>query len=185
MSETENVKATTTKRNSRKTTQKKTETVPYDIETFEDELNLDKKVTVKNLAGWEVSFYRKHDGTGAINITKGGLQRLSRNEIQAQINDGNLLFIGAGNGSHATLYIEDADTRRWVGFEDENNPQMVFTEELVKKLFDMNQSDFETNLPIYIRTRAEKFALIETIRKLGLNDYRKIVFAENYTGFRV
>ena len=49
----------------------------------------------------------------------------------------------------------------------------------------MNQSDFETNLPIYIHTRAEKFALIETIRNLGLNDYRKIVFAENYTGFKV
>ena len=148
-------------------------------------LNLDEKVTVKNLAGWKVSFMRKHDGEGAIKITQGGQQLLSRNEIQAQINDGNTLFIGSGNGSHATIYIEDADTRKWVGFEDENNPQMVFTDELVGKLFNMNQSEFETNLPIYISTRAEKFALIEAIRRLGFNDYRKIMFAEQHTGFKV
>lgn len=151
----------------------------------EKPLNLDEKVTVRNLAGWKVSFMRKHDGEGAIKITQGGQQRLSRNEIQAQINDGNTLFVGTGNGSHATLYIEDAATRKWVGFEDENRPQLVFTDGLVEKLFSMNQAEFETNLPVYISTRAEKFALIEAIRRLGFNDYRKIVFAEKHTGFKI
>ena len=140
----------------------------------EKPLNLDEKVTVRNLAGWKVSFMRKHDGEGAIKITQGGQQRLSRNEIQAQINDGNTLFVGTGNGSHATLYIEDAATRK-----------LVFTDGLVEKLFSMNQAEFETNLPVYISTRAEKFALIEAIRRLGFNDYRKIVFAEKHTGFKI
>ena len=151
----------------------------------EKPLNLDERVTVKNLAGWSVFFERKHDGVGSIEITPGGQQRLSRNEIQAQINDGNTLFIGSGNGSHATIYIEDAATRKWVGFEDENRPQLVFTDGLVKKLFSMNQAEFETNLPIYISRRVEKFAFIEAVRRLGFNDYRKIIFAENYTGFKV
>ena len=151
----------------------------------EKPLNLDERVTVRNLAGWKVSFMRKHDGEGDIKITQGGQQRLSRNEIQAQINDGNTLFVGTGDGSHATLYIEDAATRKWVGFEDENRPQLVFTDDLVDKLFSMSQTEFETNLPIYISTRAEKFALIEAIRRLGFNDHRKIVFAENHTGFKI
>lgn len=153
---------------------------------IEDEINLDTRVTVKNLAGWDVTFARKHDGDGAVIISKDSQQRLSRNEIQAQINDGNTLFSGIdGHGSHATLYIEDTTTRKWVGFEEDNSPQFVFTDNLVKKLFEMSQSDFETNLPIYIKTRAEKYALIEAIKRLGFNDYKKMVFASNFAGYKL
>lgn len=150
-----------------------------------EDLNLDTKVTVKNLAGWDVTFARKHDGIGAVIITKEGRQRLSRNEIQAQINDGNKLFIGIGNGEHATIFIEDEATRKWVGFEDDNNPQKVFTDKVVEDLFAMTQGEFEQMLPYYIVTRAEKYALIEAIKRLGFNDYRKIVFATNYTGYKI
>ena len=85
---------------------------------LDENLNLDTRVTVKNLAGWDVTFKRKHDGDGDILITKEGKQRLSRNEIQAQVNGGNKLFVGVGNGKHATIYIEDDVTRQWVGFEE-------------------------------------------------------------------
>ncbi len=152
---------------------------------IDENLNLDTRVTVKNLAGWDVTFKRKHDGDGDVLITKEGKQRLSRNEIQAQVNDGNKLFVGVGNGKHATIYIEDAETRQWVGFEDENNPQEVFTDELVERLFAMSQSDFETSLSTYIVTRAEKYALIEAIKRLEFNDYHKIMFASNYTGYKL
>lgn len=152
----------------------------------EEELNLDAKVTVKNLAGWKVTFARLHDGVGDIVIAEDGKQRLSRNEVQAQINSGNKLFVGTdGQGSHATLYIDDAPTRKLVGFEDDGEPQFVFTDETVKKLFAMGDSDFERNLPVYIQTRAEKYAFIESIKKLSLNDYRKMVLASNYTGYKI
>lgn len=151
-----------------------------------DNLNLDAKITVRNLAGWDVTFSRKHDGMGDIIIVADGKQRLSRNEVQAQINSGNKLFIGTdGRGSHATLYIDDEATRRLVGFEDDHEKQCVFTEDTVKELFSMNYQEFERKLPEIIRTRAEKYALIQVIKKLGFNDYRKIVFASNYTGYKI
>ena len=153
---------------------------------IEEDLNLDAKVTVKNLAGWDVTFARLHDGMGDVIIVANGQQRLSRNEISAQVNNSNKLFTGSdANGSHATIYIDDVATRRFLGFEDEDRPQMVFTEQLVKDLFNMSQSDYETALPKYIRTRAEKYALIETIKKLRLNDYAKMMFASKYTGYKL
>lgn len=151
----------------------------------EEELNLDVKVTVKNLAGWDVTFARKHEGNGAVIITKEGKQRLSRNEIQAQVNDGNRLFIGTGNGAHATIYIEDESTRKWLGFEDENTKQEVFTDELAKRLFNMEFSQYKESLSTLIVTRAEKYALIEAIKRLDFNDYRKITYASNYTGYKI
>lgn len=161
--------------------------ISYDTSTaIEDDLNLDAKVTVKNLAGWNVAFARLQDGYGDVSIVANGQQRLSRNEVIAQINNNNRLFTGIdSNGGHATVYIDDAATRRWVGFEEDGKPQMVFTEKLVKDLFNMNQSDYEDSLPKLIRTRAEKYALIETIKKLKLNDYAKIVFASEYTGYKL
>lgn len=153
---------------------------------IEEDLNLDAKVTVKNLAGWDVTFARKQDGQGDIIIAANGQQRLSRNEVIAQVNNNNTLFTGYDTiGSHATVYIEDAATRRWLGFEEKGKPQKIFTEDLVSKLFNMSQAEYEKALPEYIRTRAEKYALIETIRKLRLNDYSKIVFATKYTGYRL
>lgn len=155
-------------------------------DVFGESINLDAKVTIKNLAGWDVGFVRLQDGVGDVKIVANGQQRLSRNEIAAQINNGNKLFVGTdGLGSHATLYITDAETRKWVGFEDKKRKQMVFTDSIAKDLFKMNQNDFETNLPKYIKTRAEKYAFIEAIKNLKLNDYSKIVFASKYTGFNI
>lgn len=155
-------------------------------ELDDEELNLDAKVTIRNLAGWKVTFARLHDGFGDVVIAENGQQRLTRNEVQAQINSGNKLFVGTdGNGSHATLYIEDAPTRKMVGFEDTDRPQFVFTDDTVKKMFRMSDADFEKNLPVFITTRAEKYALIEAIKRLGFNDYRKIVIASDYTGYKI
>jgi hypothetical protein len=166
-----------------KTTAKaKTETAKdeFDLEN----LNLDAKVTVRNLAGWGVGFARIHEN-GDVNFAPNGKQRLSRNEVQAQVNNNNRLFVGTdGQGSHATIYIEDAATRRLVGFEDEGRAQLIFTDETAKKLFNMNYAAYEAALPELVKTDAERNALMEAIRRLNLNDYKKIIFAEKYTGYR-
>lgn len=159
---------------------------PYSNPVTEEDLNLDAKVTINNLAGWDVTFARLHDGVGDVTIVANGHQRLSRNEVIAQVNNNNKLFIGSDtNGSHATIYIDDEPTRKLLGFEEDGRPQMVFTEQLVKDLFDMSQAEYEDKLPVYIRTRAEKYALIKTIKKLQLNDYAKMVFASEYAGYKL
>lgn len=158
--------------------------------TVEDEVlkddftdaDLEKRVLVRNIADWDVCF-RLREVEGDALITKNSKRRFTRNEIQAQVYNGNNLFSGVdGNGSHATLYIEDAPTRRWLNFETKDKPQMIFTDETVKKLFAMSDDVFKATLSQYIVTRAEKYALMEAIERLKLNDYRKIIYCSEYTG---
>lgn len=172
----------------KKTETKKATTSPKEQAktVMEEDLNLDSKVTVRNLAGWDVTFARLQDGVGDVVIVANGQQRLSRNEVIAQINNNNKLFTGIDTiGSHATIYIDDAPTRRWVGFDDEDREQNIFKEKLVKDLFSLSQAEFENKLPQSIRTRAEKYAFVETIKKLHLNDFRKIMYTINYTGYKI
>lgn len=151
-----------------------------------EELNLDTKVTVRNIAGWTVGFKRIADGYGDVTITPNGSTRLSRNEIISQIQDGNRLFIGIDEkGSHATLIIEDKATRMEVDFETDTNEQVLFSDDKVKSLFDKTQNVFEKHFINEIKTRAEKYAAMQTIKKLKLNDYAKIRFAEKYTGYKL
>lgn len=152
------------------------------------ELNLEQQVTVRSIAGWIVGFARL-TSIGDVTIPKRGAIRLTRNEIISQVQNGNRLFTGVdGLGSHATLYIDDELTRKEVGFDDINGAgkQDVFTDETVKRLFTTKSiKSFEENVRDSIRTRAEKYALMVSIIRLGLNDYDKIQFSEKYTGFKL
>lgn len=161
-----------------------TEDIEEDVVVKKKELNLDAKVTVKNLAGWTVTFARIQDGIGDIIIVGGGSQRLSRNEIIAQIQIGNTLFNGVdGKGSHATIYIDDAATREEVDFESKDKKQTVITDAVVKTLFGYDQTKFENELPKVVLTRAEKYAVMQIIKKLNIDNYAKIKFVEKYTGY--
>lgn len=150
-------------------------------------LDLDEKVTIKSIAGWTVGFSRISDGFGDVTIAPNGSTRLSRNEIISQIQNDNKLFTGIdGKGSHATLIIDDKPTRIEVDFETDNTEQNLFSEEKIKKLFNYKrQKDFENSFVKEIKTRAEKFASMQAIKKLQLNDYNKIRFVEKYTGYRL
>lgn len=155
-------------------------------ENVMEELNLDKKITIKNIAGWGVSFSRKTE-IGDVDIAPGGSARLSRNEIITQVQGGNTLLSGIdGLGSHATIYIDDAPTRVELGFDSEDGKvkQEVFTDEKVKEVFSLKtQKAFEKRFVEAFCTRAEKYAVINAIKRLGLNDYNRIRFAEKYTGY--
>lgn len=152
-----------------------------------EELNLDAKVTVRNIAGWTVGFARIADGYGDVTITPNGSTRLSRNEIISQVQSGNRLFTGVdGKGSHATLIIEDKVTRIEVDFETESEEQVLFSDDKVKRLFELKtQNTFENHFVNEIKTRAEKYAAMQTIKKSQLNDYAKIRFVEKYTGYKL
>lgn len=152
----------------------------------EEALNLEQKVTVKSIAGWSVGFSRI-DGVGDIAIPPEGRIKLTRSEIIAQTQTDNKLFAGIdGMGSHATLYIDDAATRKELEFESEDGKrkQAILTEDVMRSLFNIkSQSSFESQFAEAVKTRAEKYAAMQIIKKLGLNDYNKIVFAVDYTGY--
>lgn len=152
------------------------------------ELNLDQKVTVRNIANWPVTFARI-DGIGDIIIPPNATARLTRNEIISQAQTGNRLFVGAdGLGSHATLIVEDAPTKVELGFESEDGKttQNVFTDAKVKELFALKtKAAFEKRLVSDIVTRAEKKALIEAAKRMKLNDFEKVRAIEAHTGFKM
>lgn len=154
----------------------------------EEPLNLEQKVTVRSIAGWSVGFSRI-DGIGDIAIPPEGRIKLTRSEIIAQTQTDNKLFAGIdGMGSHATLYIDDVATRKELEFEgaDGKRKQVVLTEDVMKNLFNIkNQSSFETQFAEAVQTRAEKYAAMQMIKKLGLNDYSKIIFAVKHTGYDI
>lgn len=153
-----------------------------------NEFDLDKKVTVRSIAPWKTTFPRVTEAGGVV-IAPNGTARISRNEIIAQHQTGNRLFNGVdGIGSHATLFIDDEATRREIGFESEDGKvkQNVFSDDLVKKVFEYkSQQTFESHFKEAFITRSEKYAAIEAIKRLKINDYSKIRFVENYTGYKV
>lgn len=113
-----------TKRTTTTTTKKveevnPTEEIVVEEPTVEvkDDFNLEKKVTVRSIAEWTTGFQRI-ETNGDVTIPPNGTVRLSRGEIISQVQNGNLLFTGIdGQGSHATLYIEDKPTRIEADFE--------------------------------------------------------------------
>ena len=159
------------------------EETPVDVE---EDFNLEKKVTVRSIAEWTTGFQRI-ETNGDVTIPPNGTVRLSRGEIISQVQNGNLLFTGIdGQGSHATLYIEDKPTRIEADFETETSQQNVINKEHIDNLFNIkSMKDFESTLHSMVVTRAEKYAIMEFIRKGNFNDYNKVRAVENYTKLQV
>ena len=157
-------------------------------ENKQEELNLETKITVKNIAGWSVGFARI-ETIGDVNIMPEGSTKLSRSEVIAQVQNGNKLFCGVDDhGSHATIFITDEATRKYLDFDsdDDKRKQAIFTDNLVKDVFaKKTQSSFENAFKEAFQTRAEKYAVIQSIKRNKINDYAKIRFAEDYTGYKV
>ena len=146
------------------------------------DVDLDKRVSVRNLADWNASITLQNE-IGSVEIVPHSVARISRNELMAQKNINNIGLVGIdGCGSHATLYVEDAPTRRWLGFETKDKPQTFFNDDIVYELFTKSYVDFKDSLPKYIVTRAEKFALKDAIKRLRLNDYDKLRVCAKYIG---
>lgn len=156
------------------------------VEKEVEEFNLEKKVTVRSIAEWTTGFQRI-ETNGDVTIPPNGTVRLSRGEIISQVQNGNVLFTGMdGQGSHATLYIEDEPTRIEADFETEYAVQNVINEDRVKDLFNIKStSEFEATLKNMVVTRAEKYAIIGIIKKFNFNDYGKVRAVEDYTKLRV
>ncbi len=144
-----------------------------------EEIRLDKKVTVRSIAPWTTGATRK-TSVGDITIPALGTVLLSREEIIAQGQNGNTLITGIdGVGSHATWYIEDDYTRSELSFDVDDNKQEFLTQDEIKRIYGLKtQKSFEDNIKKKVTTRAEKFYLLHTIKSLKFNDYNKIQFVQ-------
>lgn len=143
-------------------------------------LNLEEKISLKNLANWMVGF-TKIESLGEINIAPNGSIRVSRGEIITQFDNGNRLLIGIGKGKHATIFIDDEDTRKYLDIDS-----VLIDEKLVKLIFNIKRlDDFENKIKDTFVTRTEKIFLINCIKNCKFNDYNKVRFCESYTGINV
>lgn len=154
------------------------------------EVNMEEKVVVRSIAPWLTGVARI-ESVGDATIPALGTVRLTRNEIVAQVNNGNTLLTGSdGRGSHATWYIEDEYTRKECEFEsiDGKQKQKILTKDVVKEMFEAkNIQAFQQLLDDSVITRAEKFTLVECIndKNLKINDYEKIMFAKDYLNLKM
>lgn len=147
------------------------------------EIRMDDKIIVRSLAPWNTGSSRKTT-IGDISIPPRGTVYLTREEVIAQAQSGNKLLSGIdGYGSHSTWYIEDEYTRKDLNYETSTKKQTFLTVDVIKKMFDLKtMKSFEDNIKKNVVTRAEKVFLIDTIKELEFNDYKKIQFCIEYTG---
>lgn len=150
-------------------------------------LDLDKKVVIENLCNWRLGF-RRINTIGDVSIAPKSKYPLPAGEIVSQCYANNKLFMGDdGRGSHARILIHDKDVRVEVGLDsdDGKSTQFVVTDEILKELFELKTiASFKKNIQEKIITHAEKNALIEYVKRFAVNDYSKIKFVEEYTGFK-
>lgn len=150
------------------------------------EIRMDEKITLTSIAPWITGFPRILT-VGDVSIAPNGMVRLSREEVLAQGQSGNKLIAGIdGMGGHATLYIEDEWTRQELGFDTEDNKQVILTKDALKELFkEKTFASFKKAVKERVITRAEKFCLLSAIKTLKINDYDKISFCEEYCGAKL
>lgn len=155
-------------------------------EEVKEEIRMDEKITVTSIAPWTTGF-RRILTVGDVQIQPNGNVRLSREEVIAQAQSGNKLISGTdGMGTHATLYIEDAWTRKELEYDTEESTQVVVSKKMVKDMFDSKTiASFKKAVEKNIVTRAEKYYLLSMIKSLKINDYEKIAFCEEYCGAKL
>lgn len=151
-------------------------------------LDLDKKIMIENLCNWKLGF-KRISTIGDVSISPKAKIPIAVGEVVSQCYANNKLFMGEdGKGSHARILIHDKDVRVELGLESEDSKekQFIVTDEVIKELFDIKtQKAFEKQVAEKIVNHAEKNALAEYIAKNQINDYQKIKFVEEYTGFKV
>lgn len=155
-------------------------------------IDYDKKVMVKNLCEWALSFPRIN-GVGDFWLNRKASQQMTAGEIISQVQSNNTMFTGIdGKGAHARIYIDDKETRVEVGFEEIDDKkattkeQEIITDEKIKSMFALkSQTAFENAVRKATPTFAEKAYLAKAVKRLGFNDYNKIKFIETYSGISI
>lgn len=149
-------------------------------------LNMGENITIKNLTSFPVGWI-KINGQGEVNLPPYTSVFVDRGEVVSKVQSGSELFNGEnGDHAHPYIFIEDKDTRVFVGFETETDEQPIINEDKIKTAFGLKtQKAFEKAITELAVTFSEKKMLVDTIKKLDINDYKKIKFVEEYTGMTI
>jgi hypothetical protein len=146
-------------------------------------VNMNDKSKVINLCNYPVSWKR---------ITQMGDEYIKGNasvyvlnsELETQKDSGNKFIVGSdGQGSHAEIYIDNAELREQFMFDDatEKRTQFVVNDDKCKTILESKAiSSFKKNLKENIVTNHEKMKIVDVARKIKLNDYEKIKALEDY-----
>lgn len=153
-----------------------------------EKFNMETKVTVRNIAPWSIGFPNMV-GRGDTVIAPSGETRMKRDEIIDQVSSGNRLLTGIDTyGSHATIFIDDEPTRKYLEFdsEDGKRTQNIISAEKVQKWFELKTfSSFKKNIEENVITRAEKQFILKCIKDLKLDSYEKIEFCKEHCKFKL
>lgn len=149
-------------------------------------LNMSENISIRNLTTFHVGF-RRINGNGEVNLPPKTSILIDRAEVISQVQSQNVLFCGENyDPSHPYIYIDDRDTRIYVGFETETEEQSIISEDKIKAAFAAKtMKAFENAIKSLAVTFTEKKMLVETVQKLDFNDYKRIKFVEEYTGMNI
>ena len=147
---------------------------------------MNENISIKNLTTFPVGF-RRINGNGEVNLPPKTSILIDRAEVISQVQSQSILFCGENlDSAHPYIYIDDKETRMYVGFETEEAPQPIISDDKIKAAFALkSQKSFEKAIAELAVTFAEKKILVETIQKLGINDYNRIKFVESYTNMSI
>jgi len=144
---------------------------------------MNDKSKVKNLCPWNISWERQTtDGDEFIKANQ--IVYIINSEIETQVQNGNIFFIGTGNGEHARVYINNPEMREYLGFDnkEEKRTQFILDDDKCKQILEYKTfSIFKKHVEEEIITNQEKATIVNYAKKIKMNDYDKIKFLESYT----
>ncbi len=123
-------------------------------------------VLVNNLCDWPL-YFKRIDGQGDVTIPPNAKRfpLLSFEEVQAQIQTGNQMFVGSDQmGNHPRIQIIDEEQRKALFGMDgvETPPPVVVDLEAVKALLAIrSKTKFNEQLQAIVQTNAEKKMLVK------------------------
>lgn len=137
-------------------------------------MEMTDKVLIDSLCSWPL-YFRRSNGMGDVRIPANvkGFAVLDFAEVQAQIQLGNVFFIGDGTGNigdHARLFICDEKQRKaLLGYEDDGMADAtVLNVETVKELLAIRGKEaFQKRLEALVTTSAEKRMVVRLAKEAG------------------
>lgn len=150
-------------------------------------LDLDKRSKVTNLCPWPITFTLPNSN-GELRIEGHKSTTINNGELVTMKDNNNVMLCGTGDGNHARLYVDNKEFREFVGFDSSDGKQKQFiliSDECEKICALKTDSAFQKNVEEKIIMEHEKAIFMDYCRKTKFNDYKKIVFLEEYTGLKI
>ena len=152
-------------------------------ENTEKTFDMSKRVTIRNTTSIP-TYFRYVDRDADAKVAGKSKLSLPVSEVLAQADNGNPDFVGYNrDGKHATFYIEDKETRIYLGFETEDGKtkQEIVDEQAVVNMFDaVNLQTFANLLVDKIVTGGEKQTLRDVLAAGKVNAHDKIEMANAF-----